>query len=112
MPNFTGEEDIIAEEHLATFYSYVDNLNIENEDVWLRVFIQSLDGEVGKWLRGLPLGSIFGIEALDYTFLRHLGDKKYFFDYIIEFGSLKRKEGESVSYFSKRFNKMYNKIPT
>jgi hypothetical protein len=31
--------------------------------------------------------------------------------YIIEFGSLKRKEGESVSDFSKQFNKMYNKIP-
>ena len=30
---------------------------------------------------------------------------------MIEFGSLKRKEGESVSDFSKRFNKMYNKIP-
>jgi hypothetical protein len=31
--------------------------------------------------------------------------------YITEFGSLKRKEGESVSDFSKRFNKMYKKIP-
>ena len=31
--------------------------------------------------------------------------------YIIEFGSLKRKEGEYVFDFSKRFNKMYNKIP-
>jgi hypothetical protein len=29
-----------------------------------------------------------------------------------EFGSLKRKEGESVFDFSKRFNKMYNKILT
>jgi hypothetical protein len=28
-----------------------------------------------------------------------------------EFGSLKNMEGESVSDFSKRFNKMYNKIP-
>jgi hypothetical protein len=33
IPKFTGEEDITAEEHLATFYSYADNLNIENEDV-------------------------------------------------------------------------------
>jgi hypothetical protein len=33
MPKFSGEGDITAEEHLATFYSYVDNLNIENEDV-------------------------------------------------------------------------------
>jgi hypothetical protein len=31
--------------------------------------------------------------------------------YMTEFGSLKKKEGESVSEFSKRFNKMYNKIP-
>jgi hypothetical protein len=31
--------------------------------------------------------------------------------YITELGSLKRKKGESVSDFSKRFNKMYNKIP-
>jgi restriction endonuclease S subunit len=44
--------------------------------------------------------------------LRHWGDKKYFIYYIIEFGSLKRKEGESISDFSKRSNKMYNKIPT
>jgi hypothetical protein len=39
IPKFTGEEDIIAEEHLASFYSYIDNLNIENEDVWMRVFV-------------------------------------------------------------------------
>jgi hypothetical protein len=31
--------------------------------------------------------------------------------YITEFGALKRKSGESVSDFTKRFNKMYTKIP-
>jgi hypothetical protein len=33
MPKFTGEGDITVEENLAAFYSYADNLNIENEDV-------------------------------------------------------------------------------
>jgi hypothetical protein len=33
MPKFTGEGDITVEEHLDDFYSYADNLNIENEDV-------------------------------------------------------------------------------
>jgi hypothetical protein len=47
---------------------------------------------------------------LDNTFLRQWGDKKDFMYYMTEFGALKRKEGESVSDFSKRFNKMYNKI--
>jgi hypothetical protein len=70
MPKFAGEGDITAEEHLATFYSYADNLNIENEDNWMRVFFQSLDGEVRKWFRGLAPGSIAGIEALDNVFLR------------------------------------------
>jgi hypothetical protein len=39
MPKFTGEEDITIEEHLTTFYSYVDKLNIKNEDEWMRVFV-------------------------------------------------------------------------
>jgi hypothetical protein len=78
----------------------------------MRVFVQSLDGEVRKWFRGLAPRSIVGIDALDNAFLRQWGDKKDFMYYMIEFGSLKRKEGESVPDFSKRFNKMYNRIPT
>jgi hypothetical protein len=54
--------------------------------------------------------SIAGIEVLDDALLRQWGDKKDFMYYITDFGSLKRKEGESISDFSKRFNKMYNKI--
>jgi len=77
----------------------------------MRVFVQSLDGEVRKWFRGLAPGSIVGIEALDSDFLRQWGDRKDFMYYMTEFGSLKKMEGESVSDFSKRFNKMYNKIP-
>jgi hypothetical protein len=82
MPKFTWEEDITVEEHLATFYSYATNLNIENEDVWMIFFVQILDGEAGKWFMGLNPESIAGIEALDDAFLRQWGDKKYFLYYI------------------------------
>jgi len=78
----------------------------------MRIFIHNLGGKAKKWFRALPSGSIDGIEALDNAFLRQWGDKKDFMYYMIEFGSLKRKEGESVSNFFKRFNKMYNKIST
>ena len=77
----------------------------------MRVFVQSLDGEVRKWFRGLAPGSIAGIESLDSAFLRKWGDRKDFMYYMTEIGSLKKMEGESISDFSKRFNKMYNKIP-
>ena len=61
--------------------------------------------------RDLAPRSIDGIEALDDVLLRHSGDKKYFIYYITKFVSLRKGKGESISDFSKRFNKMYNKIP-
>jgi hypothetical protein len=110
LPKFIGEGDITAEEHLLAFYSYDNNYIIENEDAWMRIFVHSLDGEARKWFRAMTPGSIDGIEDLDDIFLRRWGDKNDFMYYITEFGSLKIKEGESISDFSKRFNKIYNKI--
>jgi hypothetical protein len=34
MHKFTGEGDVTAGEHIEDFYSYAENLNIEEEDVW------------------------------------------------------------------------------
>ena len=95
---------------MLAFYSYADNQNIEHEDVWMRLFVQSLDGEAHKWFRSLPTGSIAGIEALDELFLRQWGDLKDYLYYITKFGALKRKNGESLIDFTKRFNKVYQKI--
>jgi hypothetical protein len=70
LPKFIGEGDIIVEEHIEAFYSYTDNHAIENEDVWMRIFVHILDGEARKWFRDFPPRSIIGIEALDDSFLR------------------------------------------
>ncbi len=50
------------------------------------------------------------ITALDDVFLKHLREKKDFLYYIIEFGNLERQNGYSIFDYTKRFNKMYNKI--
>jgi len=71
MPRFTGAEGLSVEEHLEAFYNDVDNLDINEEDVWMRVFVQSLDREARKWFRNLPPRSIADIEALDDVFLKH-----------------------------------------
>jgi hypothetical protein len=112
LPKFIGEGDITTEENLAAFYSYADNYVIVIEDVWMIIFVHILDGEANKWFMDFPPRSIDGIEALDEAFLKNWGDRNGFLYYIIEFGSLKKGEGEYVSDFSKRFNIMYNKIPT
>ena len=71
LPKFTSEGDgVTAEDHLVAFYSYANNQNIEDEDLWPRLFVQSLDGKARKWFRSLPPRSIVGIEALDEVFLK------------------------------------------
>jgi len=71
MPQFTGEGDIIVEEHLSYFYRFAEIQLIKNEDVWMRVFVQSLDGDARNWFKDFPPGSIDGIESLDDSFLRN-----------------------------------------
>jgi hypothetical protein len=71
MPKFTGEGYVTIEEHIEDFYSYAKNLNIEDVDVWTRVFVQSLDGHARKWFKEIPAGSVVGIEELDDVFLKH-----------------------------------------
>jgi len=104
MPKFTKTEGVTTEEHLEVFYSYADNLDISENDVWMRVFVQSLNGEARKWFRELPQRSITDIEALHDAFLKQWGDKKDLLYYHTEFGNLKRENGESIPDFTKRFN--------
>jgi hypothetical protein len=109
-PRFNGDGAVIVEEHLSSFYSFVGNFNVEHVDVWMRLFVQSLNGEERKWFRTFPPKSIADIVALYDAFLKHWGDKKDFLYYITKFGALKRKQGESIPDFTKRFNQMYGKI--
>jgi hypothetical protein len=48
LPRYNGEGEINIKEHLVAFYSFADNFNIDYSDVWMRLFVQSLDGEVRK----------------------------------------------------------------
>jgi hypothetical protein len=70
-----------------------------------------LDGQARKWFKELPANSMVGIEKLDEVFLKHWGERRDLLYYITEFGNLRRENGESVSDFTKRFDKMFGKIP-
>ena len=77
----------------------------------MSMFVQSLDEEVKKWFRELPENYITIIEELQDLFMRQWGDTKDHTYYITEFRALRRKKDETIADFSKRFNKMYGRIP-
>ena len=66
LQRFNGQSETSAKKHWNSYYSYVENKNIGNEDIWMCVFVQSLDGEAKKWFRELLFGSISDIEVLEY----------------------------------------------
>jgi hypothetical protein len=73
---FNGEDETTTLEHLATFYYFTDNQGLEHEDVYMRIFIQTIEGEVSTWFKGLPPNSINSLDALESYFLRQWGENK------------------------------------
>jgi hypothetical protein len=111
LPKFMGEGDLTATEHIAFFDQFVDILGIEHEDVYSRILVQTFEGQVRTWFRGLPVGSLRSYDDLENAFLRQWGEKKDHLYYLTEFGALRKRNSESVLEFTQRFNKLYHKIP-
>jgi hypothetical protein len=51
-------------------------------------------------------------DALEDAFLRQWGERKDHLYYLTEFGSLRKKNSETIMEFIQRFNNLYNKIPS
>lgn len=111
MPRFIGEDDISAQKHIDSFYPFAKNLSVENLDVILRLFVQSLDGEAKKWFKTLPNDSINTWEEMENAFIKKWGNKKDYGYILREFNAMKKKHNEYVSKFIKMFNKLYNSLP-
>jgi hypothetical protein len=45
LPSYNGEGEVTTEEHLVAYYNFENKINIEHEDVWMRIFAKSLEGE-------------------------------------------------------------------
>jgi hypothetical protein len=111
LPKFTGEGDLTATEHINFFDQFTDILGLEHEDIYSRLLVQTFEGQVRTWFRGLSTGSIGSYDELESAFLRQWGERKDHLYYLTEFGALRKKNSETVLEFTQRFNKLYNKIP-
>ena len=86
-------------------------MEIDDTTVKMRIFAQSLGGDVKKWFKGLPPGSINVLPALYQTFINKWETKANPRRLLAEYMSLKRNVGESVHDYSMRFNIIYNALP-
>ena len=77
----------------------------------MRLFSQSFSGEVKKWFRTLPIGSIIKSQHFENIFLNKWEEKKNLVQLLTQYNQLKRGNDEATKNFSDRFNKIYNSLP-
>lgn len=104
------ETKITTQRQIDIFDAFLENQNVEHHDVVLRLFIQSLDGEVRKWFKSLPNNSITTQEEMENSFLQKWGEKRDHTYMLTKFNVIKKKSREDIYDFIKRFNKLYKSL--
>jgi hypothetical protein len=112
LPRFDGEnEKITAEKHIQNLEDFLDLYEVEDDDVYIRMFALSLGGKVKDWFKNLPAASIRNFHQFMQVFLDRWVIRGNVFLILEEYEHLKRKPGETIHQFSARFNKVYHAIP-
>jgi hypothetical protein len=93
---YDAEGNISTQKHLEWFNDFIELEEVEFEDVKMRLFTQSLAGEVRKWFRALPPTSIADFDAFETNFLVKWGDKKNTLQLLTQYSNMKRSLDETV----------------
>jgi hypothetical protein len=60
---------------LTDFLKFVDDLEVEYEDVVMKMFVQTLEGDARTWYKSLPDASIDGWDSFQCKFMKKWGHK-------------------------------------
>lgn len=108
---FDGASSYTAQEHTKKMQDYFENYEIDDNDVRMKIFVQSLTGDVRTRFRSLAANSIANPDALYQSFLNRWEKKKDPLHILTEYDNLKRGPQETVQDYCTRFNNVYNAIP-
>jgi hypothetical protein len=108
LKQFGAEGDVTAQQHFDRFLDFCYLEEIDYEDVRMRLFAQSLLGEVKKWFRLLPVDSIPNFQHFERLFLSRWEEKKNPVQLLTQYNQLKRGNDEAVRNFLDKYNRIYN----
>jgi hypothetical protein len=81
LPVFREEKDDNPAEHLLKFHECMELLNLQHEDVRMKMFMYSLYGDARKWYFSLPSSSISSLKDFHKAFNQRC--KKFFPDELL-----------------------------
>jgi hypothetical protein len=112
LPQFDATGPLNTQQHVDKMNDYFDLQEVDEADVQMRLFAQSLTGDVKKWFKALPAASVPDLVAFQRSFLDRWEVKKNPLQILSEYENIKRNQGETVQDYCTRFNNLYNAIPT
>jgi hypothetical protein len=69
LPRFVEKKEDNPLDHLIRFHQCMVQLNIHDEDVRMKMFMYSLEGDAHKWYRSLPFSSITSLKKFIQHFI-------------------------------------------
>jgi len=100
-----------AIQHAKRMQDHFENYEIDDDTVRMRIFVQSLTGDVRTWFRSLPANTINNPDDLYQSFTNRWEKKKDPLHILGEYDMIKRGPQETVLEYCARFNNVYNAIP-
>ena len=89
---------------------YFELHKIDTDNVQMRLFTQTLVGDVRKQFRALPANSIDSLDMFYQQFLNRWEKKKNPLQILLEYESIRRGPNETVQDYCTRFNNIHNTI--
>jgi hypothetical protein len=111
LQQFDGTRPLNAQQHIDKMNDYFDLHEVDEADIQMRLFAQSLKGDIKKWYKDLRATSILDLTAFQRRFLDRWEVKKNPLQILSEYENIRRNQGERVQDYCTRFNNLYNTIP-
>lgn len=107
---FARNNAISAEEHLKSFGDLINDYEIMDEDVIMKLFVQSLVDDVRAWYRDLPMNRIGSWEDFKNCFQEQYGDKTNVSLMLNEFNNIRKFDNEIATDFNAIFQKAMHRL--
>jgi hypothetical protein len=114
LPRFTGNDGVIAEDHMDNFWAFFQLHPISDDVEYLamKLFSATLHGNARKWYDSLPDANITSMDQLEETFLKRWNIKIEDINMLInKLNNIKKNENETVREFHDRFRGLVQQIP-
>ena len=110
-PKFSGNHLVLASHHAELFSDLMGDYEIAHEDFYMKLFVQTLEGDARDWFSFLLACSISSWGELHSSFMEKFGERVRISNSYDKFLKIHIECDEFVPWFNIRFAKVLSEIP-